>query len=350
MQIGAAEPASHAALATLLARLGAGARANEPMANHTSLRVGGLADVFFTARTTSRLIEAVELASALGVPWRVIGAASNLLIADEGIAGLVVKAAMTSRSWKRAASGTEAIAHAEAGCILASLARQLVEEGLQGLEWAVNVPGTVGAAIVDNSGAFGSSTAEQLIEATLYVPGEGHKTMTPQQLGMNYRTSVLKRGELGAVVLNAAFRLEPTDKLVLEKRMRETQRLRQTTQPTGPSLGSMFANPREEAAGRLIEAAGLKGRRNGGAEISTLHANFMLNRGGARARDVLGLMQEVQHSAWKDSGRWLIPEVQLVGRWRDEDWLVLHSPPGAVDQFASQSPAAESFPPSRASK
>jgi UDP-N-acetylmuramate dehydrogenase len=332
----------------LVERLGPEARPNEPMANHTSLRVGGRADVFLAARTTTRLVEAVELAIALGVPWRVIGAASNLLIADEGIAGLVVKAAATSRSWNRG-TPLETSAVAESGCILASLARQLVQEGLQGLEWAVNVPGTVGGAVVDNSGAFGSSIAERLIRATVYVPGEGERTFTPQQLGMSYRTSALKRGELGAIVLGASFRLETADPVDLDQRMRETRRLRQTTQPTGPSLGSMFANPRDDAAGRLIEAAGLKGRRSGGAEVSTLHANFMLNRGGARARDVLALMQQVQHSVWNESGQWLIPEVQLAGRWRDEDWLVLRSPPSAVGQSPARDPISESFPLPRAS-
>jgi UDP-N-acetylmuramate dehydrogenase len=350
MQTESNAPVSHSNLHTLIERLGAGARANEPMANHTSLRVGGAADIFFRARTTARLIEAVDLAADLGVPWRVIGSASNLLIADEGIGGLVVKPATTARSWTRSVSGTEATAVADSGCILASLARQLVQEGLEGLEWAVNVPGTVGGAVVDNAGAFGSSTAERLVDATVYLPGEGQQTMTAQQLDMGYRTSRLKRGELRAVVVSATFRVEPTDPGGLDRRMRETQQLRQTTQPTGPSLGSMFANPPDDAAGRLIEAAGLKGRVHGGAEVSTLHANFMLNRGGARARDVLGLIQEIQHGVWQSSGRWLIPEVQLAGRWRDDDWLSLCAPPGALEQQPLRSDPRASLATEQASR
>ena len=344
----AAQP-SHAALAEILRRLGAGACANEPMGNHASLRIGGPADVFLAARTTSRLIEAVELASSLGVPWRVIGSGSNVLISDDGIDGLVVKSAMTSRSWKLLPSGSEATAEAEAGCILASLARQTAQDGLEGLEWAINVPGTVGGAVVNNSGAFGSSIAEHLARATVLLPGQGLTTMTPEQLGLAYRTSVLKRGELQGVVLSGAFGLKPGARAEIQARMHDTQRARQAAQPTGPSLGSMFANPQGDAAGRLIEAAGLKGSRCGGAEVSALHANFMLNRGGARAQDVLALMRQAQHAVWQEAGHWLVPEVQLVGRWRYEDRLALQSAPGQSSQSAPRGQASETFRAARAS-
>jgi UDP-N-acetylmuramate dehydrogenase len=339
------DPPPHAALAELVQCLGTGARVNESMASHTSLRVGGPADVFFTARTTARLVEAVDLAVALGVPWRVVGAASNLLIADDGVDGLVVKAATQSRSWSLSSDTNEAVLVAEAGCILASLARQLVRDGLEGMEWAVNVPGTVGAAIVNNAGAFGSSIVEHLVEAVLHCPGQGPRTMTSDQLGMSYRTSVLKRGELQAVVIRGSFRVRPAARVSLEQRTRETQRARQATQPTGPSLGSMFANPPGDAAGRLIDAAGFKGTMRGTAEISRLHANFMLNRGGARACDVLDLMQKVQHIVWERSGHWLAPEVQLAGRWRDEDLLALQSPPGKIANPTSSGHTAESIRP-----
>src|SRR4029453_17824977 len=179
------------------------------------------------------------------------------------------------RAWRLINEGGDQILYAEAGCILASLARQLVDDGLEGLEWAVNVPGTVGAAVVNNAGAFGSSTAEHLIDAELHVPGEGGRRLTSQDLEMEYRTTVLKRGGLNALVLGATFRLHATEKAEVRARMDQSQRQRQATQPTGPSLGSMFANPSGDAAGRVIEAAGLKGRRRGGAEISKLHANFI---------------------------------------------------------------------------
>jgi UDP-N-acetylmuramate dehydrogenase len=321
-------PPSHAALAALFERLGAGARMNEPMANHTSIRVGGPADIFFIARGTTRLIEAIDAADTLHVPWRAIGAGSNLLVSDDGVDGLVVKVATSSRSWRVDLDGEQAAVEAEAGCVIASLARQLAQEGLAGLEWAINVPGTVGAAVVNNSGAFGSSTAECLETAEVYRPGRGRATMTPDQFAMRYRTSALKRGELRALVLAARFRLRSANKEALLTRMQETQRQRQATQPTGPSLGSMFANPPGDAAGRLIEAAGLKGRRQNGAEVSKLHANFMLNRAQARAREVVDLMRNVQRTVWEHSGHWLVPEVQLAGRWPEEEKIALQTPPG----------------------
>jgi len=299
------------------------------MANHTSLRVGGWADLFFVARGSSPLIQAVDMATALGVPWHIVGAGSNLLISDDGVEGLVVKAASRAGAWQIRDEGGRAAVEAEAGCILASLARHLVDEGFEGLEWAVNVPGTVGAAVVNNAGAFGSSTSEHLIDAELYFPGMGRKRLTPGQLEMAYRTTALKRRELEATVLGASFRLRPSDKGAVRERMEQTQRQRQATQPTGPSLGSIFANPPGDAAGRLIEAAGLKGRRRGGAEVSTLHANFILNRGGgAQAREVFGLMAEVQDAVWRQHRHWLVPEVELVGRWREAERRALLTPPG----------------------
>jgi UDP-N-acetylmuramate dehydrogenase len=320
----------HGALAALRERLGAAARVNEPMANHTSLRVGGPADIFCVARGPVRLIETVEAAEALRVPWRVIGAGSNLLISDHGIDGLVVKAGSSARPIRVFRDGAGATVEADAGSILASLARQLVNEGLEGLEWAVNVPGTVGAAVVNNAGAFGSSTAERLVDADVHLPGAGRMRLTPHELEMSYRTTRLKRGELPAIVLDARFALRPADPASLRARTDATQRQRQATQPTGPSLGSMFANPPGDAAGRLIEAAGLKGIREGGAEISPLHANFMLNRGGAQASDVYRLISQAQAEVWRRFATWLVPEVQLVGRWRDEESRVLFTAPGDV--------------------
>src|SRR5439155_1434448 len=130
---------SHAALGALFQRLGAGVRMNEPMANHTSIRVGGAADIFLIARSTTRLIEAIDAAGALNVPWRAIGAGSNLLVSDDGVDGLLVKVATPSRSWRIDINGKQAAVEAEAGCVIASLARQLTQEGLAGLEWAIDV-------------------------------------------------------------------------------------------------------------------------------------------------------------------------------------------------------------------
>jgi UDP-N-acetylmuramate dehydrogenase len=319
----------HGALATLTHSLAPGARITESMASHTSIRVGGPADVFVWARTKEQLVGAIERASSLGVPWRVVGAGSNLLVADGGIEGLVVRAAMAGSRQELTGPDT-ALIHADAGCLLATLARRTANLGWTGLEWAVNVPGTVGAAVVNNSGAFGSSTAESLSGASLYFRGAGCRTATSEDLGMGYRTSALKRGELEAVVLGAAFRLDRGDSDRIRSRIAEIQHVRQATQPGGASLGSIFANPKGDAAGRLVESAGLKGCRRGGAEISRLHANFILNRGGARSAAVFDLIRHAQMTVWGQGGKWLHPEVELVGRWGNEQLGALSAPPGSL--------------------
>ncbi|MEA2641675.1 MAG: UDP-N-acetylmuramate dehydrogenase, partial [Chloroflexota bacterium] len=181
-------------LRELQARLGPGSRLAEPLARYTSIRAGGQADLFLQARTSEQLVDAVEEAEALGVPWRIIGGASNLLIADAGVEGLVIKAATGGVEIDR--DGDPPRVHAAAGCILAAVAKQTALAGFAGLEWAVNVPGTVGASVVNNSGAFGSSTAEHLEHADVYAPGGEVVRMTGEELELAYRTSRLKRGEL----------------------------------------------------------------------------------------------------------------------------------------------------------
>lgn len=306
------------------------ARPAEPLARHTSLRLGGPADLFVVARTTDQLIEAVAHAIEIGVPWRVIGGASNLLIADEGVEGLVVKAATAGIRRLCPADQGDVLVQAEAGCMLAAAGKRLALQGLSGLQWAVNVPGTVGASVVNNSGAFGSCIAEHLVEASVYVPFEGVRAFDASQLGLEYRTSRLKRGELVGIVLSATYRLCRGDASNLQAHIHEIQRARRANQPAGYSLGSVFANPPGIPAGLLIQQSGLKGHRIGDAEVSRLHANFILNRGAARARDVFDLMRHVQLTVWHQTGTWLFPEVELLGRFEAHDIQALLSAPGAA--------------------
>ncbi len=316
-----------AALEALRARLGPRVRVGERLAPHTSYRIGGPADLFLPATRTEQVVEALRAAHALGVPCRVIGGASNLLVADEGIAGLVVKQLVNSTCYAvDPADPTRVTLIASAGCQLASVARQSARRGLAGLVWASNVPGTVGAAVVNNAGAFGGSMAE-VLERTLLVDATGQTVyLGPDDLAMAYRTTRLKRRELDLVVLEAELRLQPGDAPTLEAEMRQVRERRQRTQPAGFSAGSMFANPPGDAAGRLIEAAGLKGARVGGAVVSPLHANFIVNERGASARDVYALMRRVQDAVYAQTGVWLVPEVQLVGRWRPEELAALNGP------------------------
>ena len=323
-----------ATLAALRESLGPSAREREALGRYTSIRVGGPADLFFMARTTDSLADAVSRATELGVPWRVIGGASNLLIADEGMEGLVIRAASGEIEERPGERPNEILIRAEAGCMLAAVGKQAALRGLRGLEWAINVPGSVGASVVNNSGAFGSCVAEHLASATILtpgpVPGAGRVCFDSRELGYDYRTSRLKRGEMVGVVLDATFRLARDDSSVLRARISEIQRVRRQTQPSGYSVGSVFANPPEDSSGRLIEAAGLKGTRVGDAEVSRLHANFIINSGRATARHVLDLMKLVQSTVWQRHRIWLRPEVQLAGRFNAEDTDQLYSFPGGT--------------------
>ncbi len=308
--------------------LGPTARFGEALARHTSVRVGGPADLFFAARTAEQLSAAVDRAAEAGIPWRVIGGASNLLISDEGIEGLVVKAASTGV--EQIEANGDVLVCAQAGAMLAALGKQMALRGLRGLEWAVNVPGSVGASVVNNSGAFGSCIAEHLVSARIHIPGEGTVSFPISDLGHAYRTSRLKRGEINGVVLDATYRLTVEEEPeVLKERISEIQRIRRQTQPTGYSVGSVFTNPDGDSAGKLVESVGLKGFRIGDAEVSILHANFIVNRGAARAADVLALMRHVQDTVWQRAGVWLTAEVQLAGRFSVDDMLA-PTPPGAA--------------------
>jgi UDP-N-acetylmuramate dehydrogenase len=315
-------------LTALHEKLGPAARATEPLARHTSIRIGGPADLFFVARSPDELRRAVEGAHCLGVPWRVIGSGSNLLVADGGVKGLVVKATSPGAQVRIFQEGDMALVEADAGAILAAVGKQAALRGFAGLEWAVNVPGTVGASVVNNSGAFGSSVSEHLVRAALFVPGEGTRTIDATALEYAYRASTLKRGSLVGVVLTATFRVVTGDRDQLRTRIAEIQATRRATQPAGYSLGSTFTNPPEGAAGRLIERAGLKGHRVGNAEVSEVHANFIVNRGRATAQHVIDLMRHVQDVIWHKEQVWLEPEVQFVGTFDESLRSSLHQHPG----------------------
>jgi UDP-N-acetylmuramate dehydrogenase len=310
------------------------------MAPHTSLRVGGAADYFFEARSCGELVEALRWGRGRGVAVRVIGGGSNLLVADDGVDGLVIK--VVSAQW--AVEGS--MVRADAGVNVANMARRLAKQGWSGLEWAANVPGTVGGAVVNNAGAFGGDTAS-CVETVSIVGDDGvPRPAGPEALGYGYRTSVLKRrafasvpgaavrgdasdgraigaptsawaGDEGAAVavVEATFRIERSTPEIVDGRIKEVNAQRMRTQPRILSAGSVFANPDGDFAGRLIEAAGLKGYVIGGAQISEQHANFIVNPGGATAHDVYALMQHARRVVFEQFGVRLRPEIELFGRW-----------------------------------
>ena len=300
----------------LRAALGDRLKAGEPLARYTSARIGGPADWLAAADSAAELAELVRGARALGLEPVILGGGSNVLVSDLGVRGLVIlnrarlvtfhEATETPTVW------------AEAGANLGALARQCCARGLGGLEWAATVPGTVGGAVSGNAGAHGGDMAGNLVLAEILHQDGSVRRWGPADLELAYRTSRLKRLKaLGqpAVVLAAELSLTRGDPRALQATVDEFVAHRKLTQPPGASLGSMFKNPPGDYAGRLIEAAGLKGLRIGQAEISPRHANFFVNLGEARAADVFALIQRAHATVLAQSGVDLELEVELVGEW-----------------------------------
>jgi UDP-N-acetylmuramate dehydrogenase len=259
-------------------------------------------------------------------PILVLGGGSNLLVADEGFDGVVVKYTATGHRIETEA-GNRLLVRAAAGVNLSNLARRLARDGLGGLEWAANVPGTIGGAVVNNAGAFGGCIADQLVDAEIVDPDGDIRTIDAGDLEYAYRASILKRGGLGPVLVRSArLRVDRTAPELATAKVLELQARRTASQPRQLSAGSIFANPEGDYAGRLIEAVGLKGERRGGAEISAHHANFIVNTGSATARDVLDLIRHAQNAVWSAFGIWLQTEIQLVGQWGADEVASLAAP------------------------
>jgi UDP-N-acetylmuramate dehydrogenase len=295
------------------------------LARYTSLRVGGPARSFLESDDAARIAEEIRRAARDRSPILVLGGGSNLLVADDGFEGLAVK---YSADDARVEAGA-GIVSAAAGTAFANLARRLARDGWAGLEWGSNVPGTIGGAAVNNAGAFGKSMTDDLVDLE-YLDLEGRsRTMTRDDLEYEYRSSLLKRSALGPVlVTRVRCRVHRDDPAAVRARIADMQARRTATQPRQNSAGSVFANPPGDFAGRLIEAAGLKGAQIGGARISDQHANFIVNEGGARAAHVYALVRLAQDTVWRQLGLWLRPEIQLVGSWPGDQLRALAEPEG----------------------
>ncbi len=283
-------------------------RANVPLAGYTSLRVGGRAEFLALPRSVEEL-EAV-LAWGKGLPITYLGAGSNLLISDRGIDGLVIGTKNLRGVTFDEASGRVRVA---AGEPLPRLAWQAAERGWSGLEWAVGIPGTVGGMAVMNAGAQGGCAADCVVEVEVWEPGRGIERLRVEELGYGYRTSRLQGGS--AIVTQVTLQLQPGhDRHLVWEQTRQNYRQRHTTQPYHlPSCGSVFRNPPHRSAGWLIDRCGLKGLRIGQAQVSELHANFILNLGGAKAREIYELIETIKLQVWEQWSVILEPEVKMIG-------------------------------------
>lgn len=279
-----------------------------PLAPLCAYGVGGPAEYLFAARSPAQLERAVAVARELRLPLTVLGQATNVLIADAGLPGLVVLA-------------RNADAHLDgelltvgAGAIMPNLVTDLAERSLGGLEFAGNIPGSVGGAIVGNAGAYGRDIATALVTARLLVDGQ-LRDFNTSALGMAYRTTALKRGELDGVVIAATFALHGGERSKLLAEIAADADLRRRKHPLEyASCGSYFKNPsRETTAAALIERAGLKGFALGGASVSVKHANFLVAAPGCRADEILALATEVKRRVFAISGVRLQEEVVHLG-------------------------------------
>src|SRR5256712_1338468 len=289
-----------------------GVRQGEPLASRTSFGIGGPAEFFIESANPKSIETALEGCRMRGVPYLLLGAGTNRLIADAGVEGLVVR--VVNREHE-----VEGInIRAGAGLKMMRLARIAADAGLRGFEFAIGVPGTVGGAIYENAGCWGKEIREVLVEVEGYVPGTGKQTWSPAALKLGYRTSALRDGALqGGLVLSATVHLARGDGEEARQMMAKLTRERNETQPIKTkNCGSVFKNPPGDSAGRLVQAAGLKGAREGAAVISTLHGNFIVNEGGAKASDVLRLIERVMAEVKRRFGIQIEPEVEMVGRWK----------------------------------
>ena len=284
-------------------------RRGELMARHTTMRVGGPADLLAVAGNSAEMSALISFARLAGLPRLVVGRGSDLVVGDDGFRGLVI--VCRAEAWRLEGN----VLIAEAGLPLAGAATIAHKAGLGGLEFGIAIPGSVGGAVWANAGAHGSDVASILQWARILKAAGNETIESAVSLGLAYRDSRLKHSP-GDTVLEAGFALTWSDRASVGARMDEVRQWRREHQPLAqPSAGSVFRNPEGDSAGRLIDACGLKGARVGGAVISTRHANFIVNDGGATARDVRRLAEIARADVARKYGVELEYEVQFIGEW-----------------------------------
>ncbi len=289
---------------------------DEPLSRHTTFGVGGPADAFMAADSAAQMGEIVRLCRRSGTAFFVLGSGSNIVVGDEGIRGVTIvsRAQAVSKPVPTRRDGEERfLFRLDAGCSFAAAARHLAFDGYAGLEWACGIPGSVGGAVVYNAGAYGGCLGDVLVRIGL-TGEEGETEIAAAELGLVYRGSAFTSGLMaGRAVLWAEAALWPGNAAFLRQRVEDYDRRRLKAQPRGRNAGSFFKNPPGHPAWRLIDEVGLRGHRIGGAQFSPKHCNFMINAGGAKARDVAGLKELAQARVRERFGIELEAEVRLVG-------------------------------------
>ncbi|WP_423801638.1 UDP-N-acetylmuramate dehydrogenase [Neobacillus sp. SAB-20_R2A] len=282
----------------------------EPLAHHTTIKIGGPADIFIEPSSVENLQKVMEVIRNHHLNWRAIGRGSNLLVSDKGIEGVVLKLGNGIDSLE--INGTEITVGG--GHSLVSLSTLISKKGLSGLEFASGIPGSVGGAVYMNAGAHGSDISKVLTKAHILFLDGSMEWLSNEELEFSYRTSILQNKRPG-IVVEAVFQLEAGEKNSIVAQMQKNKDYRKETQPWNfPCAGSIFRNPLPNYAGKLIEVAGLKGFSIGGAKISEMHGNFIVNAGNATAGDVLALIQHVKDTIYHLYQIKMETEVEIIGR------------------------------------
>ncbi|WML39007.1 UDP-N-acetylmuramate dehydrogenase [Neobacillus sp. OS1-2] len=283
---------------------------NEPLLNHTTIKIGGPADLFIEPSSVENLKQVMTVIKKHRLNWRAIGRGSNLLVSDKGIEGAVIK--LGSGLGHLEVNGTEITVGG--GHSLVSLSTIISKKGLTGLEFASGIPGSVGGAVYMNAGAHGSDISKVLTRAHILFDDGTMEWLSNEEMEFSYRTSVLQKKRPG-IVVEAVFQLALGERAVIVEKMQHNKDYRKDTQPWNfPCAGSIFRNPLPNYAGKLIEVAGLKGFSIGGAKISEMHGNFIVNAGNATAGDVLALIQHVKDTIYSLYEVKMETEVEIIGR------------------------------------
>lgn len=284
---------------------------NEPMSKHTTIKIGGPAQIFVEPSSVDSIEKVMRTVKKHAAPWRVVGRGSNLLVKDGGIDGVVIKLGkgIDHLDWL-----SDTMIQVGGGYSLVTLATQLSRKGLTGIQFAGGIPGSVGGAVYMNAGAHGSDISNILVKARILFEDGSIEWLTNEEMEFSYRTSVLQTKRPG-IVLEAIFQLEEGIRDEVVEEMKKYKDYRRDTQPwTSPCAGSIFRNPLPNYAGKLVEESGLKGHRIGGAQISDLHGNFIVNTGDATAEDVLALIQHVKDTILEKYNIQMETEVEIIGK------------------------------------
>jgi len=296
---------------TIQNKFGDQCQINSPLGKYTTAHVGGNAHVIISVQNRNELIETAIFCWEKHFPFKIFGAGSNILVSDTGFDGIVILNQAKQIIIEPAKKPAEI--YAESGANLGLVARKAGLAGISGLEWAATIPGTVGGAVYGNAGAHQSDISKNLYLAEILQQDSEPVFWNTDQMEYSYRSSALKKIQKNVVILSATFTGIQESSELIQKRMQTFIEYRKKTQPPGASLGSMFKNPKGDYAGRLIEAAGLKGTRIGGVSVSLIHANFFVNTDKATANDYWKLIQLVQKTVFEKFEINLELEIEPIG-------------------------------------